>query len=353
MDTAKEIYTELASRDNRTEQGRIYDTVQHGTGELADKTTPSAKKCTPLLLWCTLVHSILIGLLIIAVSVSLYISTKVSKASNSKVDGGWSEWNPWRQCSVPCGVGLQSRTRLCTNASPANDGKQCVGQNFEVKLCYHEDCYAIKKRRGKLPCGIYNVRLWNTGRVIPVHCDFNTDTGGWTVFQYRFNGSVDFYRNFSDYERGFGSLDGEFWLGLQNIYEMVFRGKTELRLDLTAADGTSVYETFQNFRLGERPYYTLHIDKGVGTAGAGDGSSYHNGSHFSTFDMDRDGSSDRNCAIMAHGGWWYDNCAMANLNGEYVTPGTQRPVKSEGGMIYYPFRKYESLKISKMMFRRV
>jgi hypothetical protein len=33
------------------------------------------------------------------------------------------------------------------------------------------------------------------------------------VFQYRFNGSVDFYRNFSDYERGFGSLDGEFWLG--------------------------------------------------------------------------------------------------------------------------------------------
>jgi hypothetical protein len=84
MDTAKEIYTELASGDNRTEQGRIYDTVQHGTGELADKTTPSAKKCTPLLLWCTLVHSILIGLLIIAVSVSLYISTKVSKASNSK-----------------------------------------------------------------------------------------------------------------------------------------------------------------------------------------------------------------------------------------------------------------------------
>jgi hypothetical protein len=79
-DTAKEIYTEIASRDNRTEQGRIYDTLQHGTGELADKTTPSAKKCTR----CTLVNSILIGLLIIAVSVSLYMSINVSKASNSK-----------------------------------------------------------------------------------------------------------------------------------------------------------------------------------------------------------------------------------------------------------------------------
>ena len=56
-------------------------------------------------------------------------------------------------------------------------------------------------------------------------------------------------------------------IGLQNIYEMVSQRKTELRLDLTAADGTTVYETFQNFRLGDSPYYTLHIDKGVGTAG--------------------------------------------------------------------------------------
>ncbi|XP_060561522.1 microfibril-associated glycoprotein 4-like [Ruditapes philippinarum] len=215
-----------------------------------------------------------------------------------------------------------------------------------------EDCYAIKKRRGKPPSGIYDVRLWNTSRVIPVYCDFDTDTGGWTVFQYRFNGSVDFYRNFSDYERGFGSLDGEFWLGLENIYEMVSRGKTELRLDLTAADGTSVYETFQNFSIGENPYYTLHIDEGVGTAGDSRGLSYHNGSHFSTFDMNRDGSF-IDCAIDDHGGWWHSDCTYVNLNGEYVTPGTRRPVNPWGGMVYYSFKDFESLKVSKMMFRRV
>jgi hypothetical protein len=70
---------------NRTEQNNVYETLQHGTRELADKTTPSAKKGTPLLLWCTLVvYSILIGLLIIAVSVSLYMCINDSKASNSK-----------------------------------------------------------------------------------------------------------------------------------------------------------------------------------------------------------------------------------------------------------------------------
>jgi hypothetical protein len=49
-----------------------------------------------------------------------------------------------------------------------------------------EDCYAIKMRGGKKQSGIYNVRLWNTIQSIPVYCDFDTDTGGWTVGLYLF-----------------------------------------------------------------------------------------------------------------------------------------------------------------------
>ena len=47
-----------------------------------------------------------------------------------------------------------------------------------------------------------------------------TDGGGWTVIQRRQDGSVNFYRNWTDYdyENRFGDLTGEFWLGFSKIH---------------------------------------------------------------------------------------------------------------------------------------
>ena len=39
------------------------------------------------------------------------------------------------------------------------------------------------------------------------------------MFQKRFNGSVDFDRNWDDYRNGFGSLDGEFWYGKYTAHQ--------------------------------------------------------------------------------------------------------------------------------------
>ncbi|XP_061875746.1 microfibril-associated glycoprotein 4-like, partial [Colius striatus] len=56
------------------------------------------------------------------------------------------------------------------------------------------------------------------GRPVPVYCDMTTLGHVWTVFQRRFNGSVSFFRGWSDYRDGFGRADGEYWLGLQWLH---------------------------------------------------------------------------------------------------------------------------------------
>ncbi|KAK3776508.1 hypothetical protein RRG08_060223 [Elysia crispata] len=52
------------------------------------------------------------------------------------------------------------------------------------------------------------------------------DNAGWTVIQKRQDGSVDFYRTWDDYRVGFGTLEGEFWLGNDNIHYLTSQGKT-------------------------------------------------------------------------------------------------------------------------------
>jgi len=53
-----------------------------------------------------------------------------------------------------------------------------------------------------------------------VLCDLETDGGGWTLIQRRGyplkNEEVreDFFKNWTEYEQGFGSLQGDFWIGI-------------------------------------------------------------------------------------------------------------------------------------------
>ena len=62
--------------------------------------------------------------------------------------------------------------------------------------------------------GVYQIAIPNSGLdPFDVWCDF-FDDHGWTVIQKRFDGSVDFYKNWNNYKNGFGDVDGEHWLGI-------------------------------------------------------------------------------------------------------------------------------------------
>ena len=60
----------------------------------------------------------------------------------------------------------------------------------------------------------------------------SVDGGGWVVLQRRFDGSVDFDRVWTECERGFGNLTGEYWLGLIKMHRLTAIAPQELRIDL-------------------------------------------------------------------------------------------------------------------------
>ncbi|XP_035509461.1 hemicentin-1 [Morone saxatilis] len=56
------------------------------------------------------------------------------------VAGNWGSWLPWSPCSETCGKGMQSRIRLCNNPPPAFDGPQCEGSDTQTQVCKERPC---------------------------------------------------------------------------------------------------------------------------------------------------------------------------------------------------------------------
>lgn len=56
------------------------------------------------------------------------------------IDGGWSEWDDWSECSSECGGGEKKRSRRCDNPSPTNGGNECVGTAIETAPCNTQAC---------------------------------------------------------------------------------------------------------------------------------------------------------------------------------------------------------------------
>ncbi|NXA70810.1 FCN1 protein, partial [Mohoua ochrocephala] len=169
--------------------------------------------------------------------------------------------------------------------------------------------------KGKILSGWYTIYPQGCNATT-VFCDMDTDGGGWIVFQRRWDGSVNFLRDWDSYKRGFGNQLTEFWMGNDNIHFLTSLGPCELRVDLRDFENNYCFAKYASFRvLGESEKYRLVLGDFLG-GNAGDSLSYHRDMPFSTTDQDNDMSS-FNCATEYKGAWWYNDCHYSNLNGMY------------------------------------
>ncbi|XP_020621088.1 uncharacterized protein LOC110058770, partial [Orbicella faveolata] len=149
--------------------------------------------------------------------------------------------------SCQCPVGYRLDGENCTDIDECNASvRVCdVNANCHNTLGSHvcscnygftgddKTCTAVKKdcaelyKSGKRNSGVDTINPDGLG-AFDAFCDQTTAGGGWTVFQKRMDGSVDFYRVWTDYKRGFGNLNGEFWLGLDKIHRLSSSGNIDL-----------------------------------------------------------------------------------------------------------------------------
>ena len=166
------------------------------------------------------------------------------------------------------------------------------------------------------------------------------------MFQRRRHAQLDFNRNWTDYEEGFGDPQYEHWLGLKKINCLTFSVcAAELRIDMTDYKGIHKYAIYSSIAV-HNAANKYRLDLGAYSGTAGDGmracsrsSDNSDGMPFSTPDRDNDKSS-RNCAQSYRAGWWYNDHDCSNLN---------RPCYN--GYIHNWFGFSSSLKCSEMKLR--
>ncbi|XP_053681415.1 hemicentin-1-like [Anopheles nili] len=57
------------------------------------------------------------------------------------IDGGWTAWSSWTTCSEPCGFGRSIRLRSCSNPVPRHAGRTCDGAESEARTCKLQECH--------------------------------------------------------------------------------------------------------------------------------------------------------------------------------------------------------------------
>ncbi|XP_071124304.1 microfibril-associated glycoprotein 4-like [Mytilus edulis] len=138
-----------------------------------------------------------------------------------------------------------------------------------------KDCGDIDPAHCK--SGVYTIYPVGT-RPFDVYCKLINQGKAWTVIQRRFNGKINFNRTWKDYEYGFGTINGEHWLGNDKIH-------------ILTSKGDCLYQ--------------------------------HNDKHFSTPVEDNDTHKGGNCADYSKAGFWFHKCTQSNLNGPYLKGETK------------------------------
>ncbi|XP_060089061.1 angiopoietin-related protein 4 [Heteronotia binoei] len=227
----------------------------------------------------------------------------------------------------------------------ANHSQNARAQTLEASK-FPTGCHQLFQE-GERSSGVFQIQPPGS-KMFEVFCDLTPGSGGWTVIQRRWDGSVDFDQLWEAYRNGFGNMSGDFWLGLDKIHQIIQEGMFRLVIEMQDWEGNSQLVQFL-FRLGgEDTAYTLSLlgpVLGELENAMGDFPQLP----FSTRDQDHDLKGDANCAKHLSGGWWFSTCGHVNLNGKYFRSIPRQRHERKQGIFWKTWKgRYYPLKSTTM-----
>ncbi|XP_076108040.1 angiopoietin-4-like [Mytilus galloprovincialis] len=164
---------------------------------------------------------------------------------------------------------------LLSNRCGCKQDKKCNNDNEDseetqgpCKVKRPSDCKNLDRSTCK--SGIYKIYPEKSDS-FSVYCEMEKHGGGWTIFQRRINGEINFFRDWESYKRGFGNMNGEHWLGNEHLHQLTSQATYMLRIDITDFESRTdsnrhaVYSTFSV--SSEHSGYKLDVTGYSGDAG--------------------------------------------------------------------------------------
>ncbi|XP_017841570.1 ficolin-2-like [Drosophila busckii] len=152
---------------------------------------------------------------------------------------------------------------------------------------------------------------------------------GWLMIQRQAFGNEDFQRDWNTYRDGFGSFDGDFFLGLHKIHHITHAHRQKLFIYMETFEDKWFAASYDNFRVGsedsEFRLESLGAFSGFNEI-HNDTFRYNEHMKFTTHDRDNGLWEVGNCATEHQsGGFWYKRCSYFNPNGKFSkTKGTSK-----------------------------